>query len=300
MPSPKRTTQPPAMPPSNTGDDSLFSQIAAGDEIGIVKHRNSWLMSMMVSYMRLTLAIDAKRREYQKVFRVMGLIWSVLMSMLYLCGIVMFAILVGSYIRFPDYVKSYLAQNGILYEDIKIPGYVVSQVELYGLHNQDKTYRIDHVSVSSTFADFLNRRAKNVSLKGVKLDVESGNQSAGFLAAINHLNTVAQSGGGIRIDTLEVTDAIVTVIGKDYKIPVSVSLTGVYGRETNISAFINVDEPYMNIRGPLSIRDAGKGITWDLDIQSGSVVLPGRPREGLSGKISVTSENQLVTFTAVF
>ena len=51
------------------GDTELYEQIAAGDEQAVHTARhNSLGMSVMVWYMRWTLALDAKRREYQNVF----------------------------------------------------------------------------------------------------------------------------------------------------------------------------------------------------------------------------------------
>ena len=280
-------------------DETLYEQIAANDEIEIqTRRKSSFLMSVMVSYMRMTLLIDAKRREYEKEFRILGMIWSAFMSLLYLSGVTMFAIFVVSYMQFPTYVKNYLDKNGILYERMEIPGYVVSQIELYGLHDKSNTYQIKNVSVSSTFADFLNKRAKSVSLKGLRLIIDqTGKSESGLLTPIAELNRTVQSGGGIRVDSLELSDAILTVKGQNYELPISISLTGVYGRSTNISAYVNIDEPYLSAKGPMLVRDVKDGISWDWDIQSGSVVLPGRPRETLAGKVTLkTKQGRILSF----
>ena len=118
-------------PPSHGLNDDLYAQIAAGDEIQTqTKRRSSFIVSFMVEYMRLTLALDALRRDYRKLFHVLGICWAVVMSILYLCGIIMFGILVASYMRFPDYVREQLEKNDILYDKMEIPGYIVSRIKI--------------------------------------------------------------------------------------------------------------------------------------------------------------------------
>lgn len=280
-----------AVPPS-MGDTELYEQIAAGDEQAVHTARhNSLGMSVMVWYMRWTLALDAKRREYQNVFRLLGHIWTVFMTFLYLCGIVMFVILVVSYMRFQQYVEDYLRRNGIEYRDVQIPGYVISKIELYDLHDKQNTYHIDRVVIFSTFSDFLNQRVKSVSLEGVRLTIEehSKEKSSAFLSVLTQLNDSAKSEKGLRIDSLDISRASLSVKGKNYELPISFSLAGVYGRETKVAANISIREPYLTMTGRLVIQDDERGASWDLDIQNGTVSFPGRPQETLTGKASLKS-----------
>lgn len=281
--------------PSNPMNQDLYSQIAAGDEVRVEKkHKPSLIMSVMVDFMRLTLYLDEKRRVHQQLFRVLGNIWGGMMALLYLCGIMMFIILVYSYIQFPSYVRQYFERNGILFTKMDIPGYVVSRVELRDLHDKDNTYHIDRLIVHSTFSDFLNGRAKNVVLNGLKLTLDETTgqtDSNNLLRLLLHLNDIRQSQIGIRVDSLEISDAMVTIKGRDYTLPVSFSLTGVYGQETNMSAYVTVDESWLSFKGPLLIRGNNRGTNWDLDIQSGTVTFPSRPPEKLSGKIAVDTRD---------
>lgn len=281
--------------PSNPMNQDLYSQIAAGDEVRVEKkHKPSLIMSVMVDFMRLTLYLDEKRRAHQQLFRVLGNIWGGMMALLYLCGIMMFIILVYSYIQFPSYVRQYFERNGILFTKMDIPGYVVSRVELRDLHDKDNTYHIDRLIVHSTFSDFLNGRAKNVVLNGLKLTLDETTgqtDSNNLLRLLLHLNDIRQSQIGIRVDSLEISDAMVTIKGRDYTLPVSFSLTGVYGQETNMSAYVTVDESWLSFKGPLLIRGNNRGTNWDLDIQSGTVTFPSRPPEKLSGKIAVDTRD---------
>ena len=100
--------------PSSAGKDvDLYAQIASSDAEEMIqpKHNGSFVMNFMVWYMRLTLMIDEKRREYAGAFRVINRVWNILMGGLYLCGIATFCILVVSYLRFPTYIKDYLEKN---------------------------------------------------------------------------------------------------------------------------------------------------------------------------------------------
>ena len=274
-------------------DDDLYAQIAAGDEAEFhAKPKSSLIMSLMIEYMRLTLALDAKRRQYQNLFHILGGIWAFLMGILYLGGLVMFIILVCSYIRLPTYIKDYLEQNGIRFNSIEIPGYVLSHVDLYGLHDDSKSYLIEKVSISSTFSDFLNRRAKSVSIKGIQANLDTENlENQPLIKTLSNINKMSKDGTGIRIDSLEVSDAQFTAKGRDFSFPISLALTGLYGRETNMSAFVNISEKNLKIRGPLLIKNSGDAIRWELSIQDGMLAFPNRPQETLEGKISLMTKN---------
>ena len=197
-----------APPASRQMDSDLYSQIAAGDqeeETKKTRAKSSFVMNFMISYMRLTLFIDAKRRQYQKLFRILGGIWAVLMMLLYILGFIMLLILIVSYMRFPTEIRDYLKANNVICEDMKIPGYIISQVELKGLHDKDDTYRIDSLSISSTFADFLNRRARNVSAKGVRLTLDPNAKANNnpFLL-LSKLSKGDAGQAGLRIDSLKI------------------------------------------------------------------------------------------------
>ncbi|MDY6407411.1 MAG: hypothetical protein SPL08_01725, partial [Pseudomonadota bacterium] len=198
------------------GDDDLYAQIAAGDQEEEAPHtRSSLTMNLMVSYMRWMLLIDAKRRQYQKVFRIFDGIWAILMTILYLMGLVMLLILIISYLRFPTEIQRYLNVNGIICDQMEIPTYANSRVNLKGLHDKDNTYRIDSLSISSTFSDFLNHRARNVSVKGVKITFDPNNEKVNnLIMTLARLNQRGANSGGLQIDSLEVSDATVTFKGK--------------------------------------------------------------------------------------
>lgn len=255
------------------GDLDLYAQIAAGDkeEQKQARTQSSFMMNLMIAYMRLTLLVDSKRRQYQKVFRILGGVWAVFMALLYVSGCIMLLILVGSYMRFPTEIQQYLNANGIICEKMDIPGYIISQVELKGVHDKENTYHIDNLNISSTFADFLNRRARSVSVKGVKLTIDTNKGNDAFFSALAKLRQGDNGKSGLRIDLLEVSNAVVTLKGKDYAVPVTLSLGGVYGNETNITAYVSVDEPSLKISGPLTIRSAGEGLEWKLSIVSGQI-----------------------------
>lgn len=281
--------------PANPMNQDLYSQIAAGDEIRVEKkHKTSFIMSLMIDFMRLTLYLDEQRRTHQKLFHALGVFWAGVMVMLYLSGIMMFIILVYSYIQFPTYVRQYFERNGILFTKMDIPGYVVSRVELRDLHDKNNTYKIDRLVVHSTFSDFLNGRAKSVSLNGFRLTLEEDTnktESDNLLGLLLHLNDMRQSQVAIQVDSLEVSDAVLTLKGRDYSLPISFSLTGVYGKETNMSAYVTVDEPWLALKGPLLIRGNARETNWELDIQSGMITFPSRPPEKLSGKIAVNTRD---------
>lgn len=293
-----------SVPPNPHRDNELYAQIAAGDEIIMNEknaRHNSLTMSVMVWYMRMMLSLDEKRRQYEKSFILINRIWAGFMGALYLSGVAAFAVLVVGYMQLPNMVRSYLAENGIEYSRMDIPGIVKSKIELYDLHDKKNSYKVDKVSISSTFSDFLNHRAKSVKLEGLTLtltDVNNKNAQEAFLA-LSKLNTAAKDGIGVRIDNLDVNDAKLSIKGKDYELPVSFSMLGVYGDETTIVTNISINEPYLSLKGKLNIQDKKEMTDWTLDILEGAVSLPSRPQEKLSGKVTFwTKQMKLLNGTA--
>lgn len=281
--------------PSNPMNQDLYSQIASGD-VGHVeaKPKQSFVMSLMVDVMRLTLLLDEKRRQYQGVFRFLGWAWKTMMVLLYATGIVMVCILVYSYIQFPNLIKDYFDRNGVSFEKMEIPGYVMSSVKVTGLHDKNNSYRIDNLTINSNFGDFLQGRIKSVVLNGVRVNLEKEDKTSvsnTLIPLLMYLNDSRKSSLGVRVDSLEIQDATLTIKGRNFELPVQFSLTGIYGDETNMSAYLMVDKPNLAFQGPLVIRGKGAETTFDLDIHAGQVKIPGRPPENMIGKMSISTKN---------
>lgn len=288
-------TKPRSMPPAHGRDEELYAQIAAGDEIQVqTKRRSSLIMSIVIFYMRMTLEVDALKRDYQKLFRTIGWVWSGIMSVIYLCGLTMFTILLVSYMRFPDYVREQLEKNDILYDKMEIPGYIISRVKIINLHDKQDIYKIGELDISSTFADFLNKRIKNLSITGLNLTLSPDKQPE-ILTKFLFPKPALKGEKNIRVDSLKISDSKIIFKGKNYEIPISISLTGVYGNETNISTYISVNQPFLSVKGPLTVQGRGEQLTWDLNIQSGSITFPKRPKENLSGKIELKTKSNTLT-----
>lgn len=284
--------------PSNPMNQDLYSQIAASDIEPVVKKpRQSFVMSFMIDVMRLTLLLDEKRRVHQKLFRFMGGVWAAFMALLYTSGLVMVGILVYSYIQFPNLVQNYFARNGILFEKMEIPGYVVSTVKLKGLHDKDNSYWIDSLTVNSNFGDFLQGRVKSVVLNGVRLSLEKVSQTSKpnvLIPLLMHLNDTRKTNLSVRVDSLEIQNAVLTIKGMDFELPIQFTLTGIYGHETNMSAYLTVNKPALALQGPLLIRGDKNGTTFSLDVHTGHVAIPGRPPEDMTGQISLSTQKEQV------
>lgn len=282
--------------PSNPMKQDLYSQISASDvRRNNKKPKQSFVMALMVDVMRFTLFIDEKRRKYQKFFSVLSQIWVSFMVMLYTSSFVMLGIFVYSYIQFPTLIQDYFSSNGVLFEKMEIPGYIVSSVKLNGLHDKDNLYRIETLTVNSNFSDFLQGRVKSVVLEGIQLRLEKEGPSPiskTIIPLLMHLNEKSKTNLNIRVDSLEIKDAVLTVKGRDFELPIHFSLTGIYGKETSMSAYLMVNKPNLAFQGPLVIKGDKAGITFSLDVHAGHVRIPGRMAESLTGKMSLVARNE--------
>ncbi len=289
--------------PTNTMDQDLYQQIAARDRVVQEKKpKRSIVMLIMIDFMRLTLRLDEIRRKNQALFRVLGGVWAFVLSLLYTAGLVMMCILVYNYLQFPNMVRRYFEDSGIVFAKMDIPGYIVSRVELKDLRDKNDSYRIKKLSVHSNFGDFLRKHVKSITLEGVEVNLDKTNEKEApnnLLAVLMRLNDPKKSHLNVRVDSLEIRNAVLVVKNENINLPVNFSLTGVYGQETNMSATVNVNRPNLTVSGLLLIKGKGQNINFDLELHPGQVVMPGRPPETISGKITLETNNANVkSFTS--
>lgn len=280
---------------SGRSEPDLLSQIVAEEdkEEKQKKQKHSLFIMIFVKLMRLTFYLDAVRRKYEKVFLVLNAVYAVFMGVLYLGGITALCVLLYSYSQFPYYVEAYFRDNKIEVKNLTVDKYDFSKIELKNLTDSKGSYRIKNVVIHSTFSDFLQRRVKVVVLDGVKLTVKEGKTDVdlGHLPAVlMNLNQNRIGQRGVKVDSLVVSNAVLEVSGQSYKIPINFSLTGVYENGANISIPFFIKQEDINIMGTVSVSEQQKQKIWTVDIPSGTLTLPRRSPENLTGKFTLKTE----------
>ncbi|MBR5130346.1 MAG: YdbH domain-containing protein [Alphaproteobacteria bacterium] len=280
----------------NYDPNDLLSQISAQDEIASEspkkkKHR-SISIDLAVFFMKLTFAFDEIKRKYSFLFSFLGGVWAVFMGLVYLGGFLMVGLLVHSYASFPDKVRETLVAQGIITKGYDVESMSLSKVELKNLEDKDGTYSIKKMVIHSTFADFIRGRVKTVELDGVKIKVTKEKDGINLGKLPEALITLNQNPAlsKIRVNDLQVNNAELEFNGSNFSIPVSFNLTGVYSRETKITMTLFTRKEHVKIDGVLSITGNAQKMDFTLKINNGTLELPQRTPENISGEIVVQTQ----------
>lgn len=280
-------------------DNDLLAQISANDaeeEAKRSKSSHSYMMEMVVLFMKLTFILDDAKRKYHKIFDVLAFIWGGIMSVIYAGGLAMLILLIYAYIQFPAVLQENLERQGIKVKDFKVDNYTFSLIELDDLVGADDMFTIKKMSIHSTFSDFIKRRVKSVTLDGVRIKIKATKK--GFelgtlpktLVTLNHSPLTKT----VKVDNLMIQNAVLEINGQDFTLPVSFSLTGIYEKDSKISMPIYIKEENINVAGALDIRGNAKEMTFTFEVKAGTLTLPRRSPENISGKIDVLTKNMKI------
>ena len=283
------------------GDSDLLSQIAAEDEVAVSvpqkkKKPHSILMQGVILFMKLTFIVDDAKRKYEKVFTALGYLWATFMILVYLGGVAMLGLLVYSYINFSDTVRQTLQEQKIFSKNYNIDEISLSKVVLSNLEDKNGTYTIKKMTIESTFSDFVRYRVRSVVLDDVKVKVTEDKEGIKFGTLPEVLVNLNQGTGkrALKIDKLSINKAILEINGQDYAFPVSFSVTGIYSKDSQVSIPLYIEEKFANVDAALSINGTKKKMDFVLKIKAGTLTIPKRTPENVSGEIKVSTKNMIV------
>lgn len=280
----------------NSQKDDLLSQISSQDVAQAAaaqkkKTQHSTLMQFVVLFMKLTFVLDDAKRKNKNLFKVLGWIWAVFMTVVYAGGICMLALLIYSYMHFPEMVRDNLIAQNIIVKDYNIKDFSFSKIELNNLEDKEGTYSIKKMTIHSTFSEFIRRRVKSVVLDGVKIKIVDGKDGIKLgvlpeaLINLNQRPITRQ----VKVDNLSLTNAVLEINGQDYKLPVSFSLTGIYENNSKITIPLSIKERYAKIAGTLDISGNARQKDFVLQITGGTLTLPQHSPENITGEIKMTT-----------
>ncbi len=282
----------------NPRKNDLLSQIAAEDVENEKKTKQKRLQSISfsklftVALMRITLFTDTAQHKYAHVLKVMRLVWSLIVGLIYIGGLCSLLILGYAYKNYPTYIQNFFETHHINLSDWNLHEYTLSRIVLTDLKDAKNAYSIDKMTIRSDFSDFLNKRIKSVSLDGVNITIQETNETfeMGYLAELLvKLNQAVQNGH--QIGSVSITNATVVIKGAKYTLPIQFSMTGFYEHGTSISIPLTIKQSYMNVSGMLSISGSGDSLDWGLDILSGNLSFPNQQPENISGQFKLKTTN---------
>ena len=255
-----------------------------------VRKEISFSKLFTVFMMRATIKWAEIQHRYSAVFSALKMVWCLFVALVYIGGIASLFILIYSYMNYPKYVADYLKNSGIE-ATWDMNEYSLSRIELKNLKSKDGTYSIRRVLIRSDFSDFLKGRIKAVSLEGAIIKIKEKDDKLETGKLIEVLMKLNQSGKmRYRIGSISVPGAILNIEGKKYKLPVLLSVNGVYEKSPNVSIPITIKQDYMNISALLTMGGSGNNLDWNLEIMSGTLSFPNRQPENISGKFKIKTD----------
>ena len=284
----------------NYDPSDLLSQISAQDEVvseAPKKKRRSVSIDFAVLFMKLTFAFDEVKRKYKLLFTFLGWLWAIFMGMVYIGGLAMVGVLGYSYVTFPDKVHNALVTQGIVTKGYEVESMSLSKIELKNLEDKDGTYSIEKITILSTFADFIRGRVKSIELEGVKIKVSKTEKGLSFGKLPEALITINQNPllNRIKVHNLQINKAELEVNGKNFSIPISFSLAGIYSNESDITMTLFTRKEAVKMDGVLSIKGTAQKMDFNLKISNGTLELPGQTPENMSGEITISTQKMELT-----
>ena len=289
---PENSAMPPTSsePASDKSDDSLYAQITAEDVIQPMRPKKahaSLFVQGAVRLMQATFYLDSIKRTHESVFRALSAFWAMFMACIYLGGAL--TLLFGIYhvMQLPLFIEGELRQRGLEFEKVHLADYALSRIEISNLKDKSGQYEVGKLIINSTFADFLRKRIRSVTLEDLTVNVVSkdGHDLLSKLPSIlQGLKNPTQESLGLTIDGIDVSNATVNFRQGQVTIPVSFGVNGVYTGKKEVVIPLTIRQQNLSLTGQL-ISSADNAANWTLNILQGSVTLPKHSPEDLKGTV---------------
>lgn len=291
------------LPPASGQDSELYNQIAGQDvDVPVVKKKGpSLLVTIMALVMRFTLWLDSMKRTHERFFRALGVIWTIFMALLYFSGVLMLIFAIYNRLQLPIYLEDQLRARDVEFETAE---YGMDRIIVRNLKDKANTYTVDTMVIYSTFTDLLQKRIRLVTLDGLNIFVDTKANFNVFKDVPQLLRQIQNPTRGrldIAVNALTINNAKITFKDRQVEIPVSFSMEGMYGDETQIVLPLSINQPSLQAKATLTIDGSGYDPEWVLSVSEGVITLPRSAPENIVGNLKVAlSGNELAGMTADF
>ena len=285
-----------SIPPSATGQKpdtsagSLYAQITAEDVDPAAqpkKHKASLFIQGAVRLMQLTFYFDSLKRTHESVFIALSALWAVFMSCLYLGGALTLLFGVYHVMQLPLVIESQLRDRGLEFEKIQLVDYSLNRIEITNVRDKKYRYQVSKIIINSTFADFLRKRIRSVTLDELTVNMVSKNGQTlfGELPAILYeLKHPTRGSLGLTIDGININNAVLNFNEGKTSLPISFQVAGVYSDKTEVAIRFNIKQENFSLAANF-FNSTNKPSEWTLSIQNGSITLPKRSPQDLAGTV---------------
>ncbi len=284
-------------------NSELYRQISREDEVRPEekKKQRPLVVTILAGLMRLTLYLDSLRRSNELLFRKLNIFWGILMSILYLSGILMICFSLYNRLQLPLYLEDQLKARGIQFESAD---YDMDRIEVHQLKGPNGQYTVDTLIAYTTFTDLLQKRIRSVILDGLTINLDEGsdfNPVQDIPEFLSRLQQPVRGNFNLKINAITINNAKLNLQAGTMSLPLSFSMESIYDDTTQIIIPVLLDQPALKFKGTLTMAGTKKKPVWSLKISKGNVTLPRRAPEDFTGEININLiDKKLDTIKAEF
>ena len=255
------------------------------------KKRPTVVMSTVVWFMKLTFYFDSIKRNHETLFHFFGGIWTGIMAILYTSGVIALFLSIYARARLPLYLENFFDKYNLKYEKLKMMDYSLSKINVVNLHDGGNKYIVPQLVIHSTFADFLQGRIRTIIVDGLQINLSNKNSKENNLEnlfkVLGLIANPAESGLDLKVNSITVNNAILSIEENDTKIPINFSMSGLYTNKAQIVVPFSVDENFLKLNASLSVSGNESDRSLSFSIKSGTFTPRNHHPEDLKGSATI-------------
>ncbi len=279
-----------------SGEGELLHQIASADiQKDMAKKKKkkvvhkSFSSFSIVFVMRTTLFIDSLKRNHKDFFKICSYLWAFALSLVYAGGITMIATIHYSKIHFPTIVSNHLKRNKITVESLKVVDNSLSHIQIAGLEDEEKTYRVSYMNLYSTFSDFLKKKVERIELENVVVKIKDTGNTVKLSPLFSLILNLSEQ-SKIDINTVVIKNGVLEIEGENYKIPINFSMDALLSDSNKMNIPLRIKDENTNLMAHLTVTRSENGFVWAIKNLRGSTDILSRKAENVSGSITLKTE----------
>ena len=277
-------------------EGELLHQIASSDvRTDLAKKKKKKVVHKSLSslsivfVMRTTLFLDSIKRNHKDFFKICSYIWGFFLSLIYAGGITMICTIHYSKIHFPAIVASHLKRSEISIESLKVVDDSLSQIQIAGLEDEEKTYRVSYVNLYSTFGDFLRKKVDRVEFENVVVKIKDDVRSISVSPLFSLILNLTEH-SKVDIKTVVIKNGVIEIEGPGYKLPINFSMDATLSDGNKMNIPLRVKEENTNLMAHLTITRSGDYFVWSIKNLRGSTDILSQKAENVSGSITLKTK----------
>lgn len=234
------------------------------------------------------------------IYKRIQITWMLLMSLLYMSGLLFFIIFFVLYFAFTPLLKGYLVSRGLSNVTFTVDSHSLSELIIKNIEDKQGLFKVKSIRLQYTFTDFLRGKITLANVDSLEIFIKQDKENRYNIR--NLITTFVKLGlldrnSSMQIQSLQFKNSKIYVGDQAY--PIDFSGIGDLEKQRQFIIPFTVQNDYLTTSASLTISIEPSGTNWLINIDNGKLTLPKLPAENLSGTISwKTQKTALQNITA--